>query len=264
MKSIAFIGAGNMGEAIIKGLIGNYADIDIGIYEIDINRQKILHKKYHTSTLNSYSDINNFDCLVLAVKPQSFSNILPELNKIIDSKLVIISIAAGITISFIQKFFPYNPIVRVMPNTPSLLGFGMSGIAYSENCSIQTKSLTQKIFTSLGEILEVPEKLINPITAISGSGPAYFYLLADIFAKKAEKLHLNYNDALLLVSKTMEGAAKMLLKKHCCPDDLIKKVASKGGTTETALNVLRNSSLPDIIEETILSAKNRADELAVE
>lgn len=257
-----FIGAGNMGEAIIKGLLTTFSTSDIGILEKNKSRAKYIVNTYKTKQLVDSKKINEYQICILAVKPQIMETVLDGLKGIINDNILIISIAAGITIANIQHYLPNNKIVRVMPNTPALINEGISGISFSKSCTKQDKATTTQIFEQIGKVLIVPEELINSVTALSGSGPAYFYHLADIFAKEASSIGLSYDDSLLLVCQTMLGSAKMMLQANENPSDLITKVKSPGGTTEAALKVLQSHTLSDIIKQTLLAAKNRGDELA--
>ncbi|OGI10924.1 MAG: pyrroline-5-carboxylate reductase [Candidatus Margulisbacteria bacterium GWF2_35_9] len=261
-SKVCFIGAGNMGEALIKGLLQTTSPSDIGVYETNTDRAEYISKTYSIILLNSMVPINDYRICVLAVKPQVINTVMDKLKEFLDPKVLLISIAAGVKIDRIKGFFPKNKIIRVMPNTPALINEGISGISFSENCTEKDKLLACKIFEKIGKTLIIPEGKMNALTAISGSGPAYFYHLADVFAKAASSMGLSYNDGLLLISQTMLGASKMLLNSTEHPSDLIVKVKSPGGTTEAALNILQSQGLSDIITKSVLAAKNRGEELA--
>ena len=261
-KKICFIGAGNMGEALIKGLSGDKSAFQIGILETNAERRAYIKKIYKVNVLKNIQDINNYEICLIAVKPQTVHQIIPDLAAIINTKILIVSIAAGLTIDFYKRYLPRNKIVRVMPNAPALINEGMSGICFSQNCSGKDKKIVTGVFENVGDILCVKEDLMNSVTALSGSGPAYFFYLADSFAKEARGIGLNYADALHLTGKTMLGAAKMLLQAQKTPAELIKMVASPKGTTEAALKLLQTPQISAIIKNTLLGAKKRAEELS--
>ena len=261
-QKICFIGAGNMGEALLKGLLQTMDAGNIGILEKNKERAALINQTYKTTIINNKKELAVYDTCILAIKPQVMESVLQDLSGAINEKTIIISIAAGITIPGIQTHFPNNKIVRVMPNTPALINEGISGISFSNNCNNTDKETAVKIFEKIGKTLIVPEALINSVTAVSGSGPAYFYHLANVFATNATDIGLNYQDALLLVCQTMLGASKMMIETQENPADLITKVKSPGGTTEAGLNILQSQALSDIIMQTLVAAKTRGDELA--
>ncbi len=259
--TIGFVGAGNMGEALIKGALTYIPAQNIGFMESSQERKTYISQTYKINCLASYEQLNAYDICILAIKPQTVPEIVETLSKSLSAKTLIVSIIAGISIDYFKKYFPESKIIRVMPNTPCLINEGMSGLSFSSNCKASDKKVVSNLFKQVGEVLTVKEQLINSVTALSGSGPAYFYYIADVFAQEAHALGVNYQEALKLVCQTMLGSAKMLLSTDKTPQELIKMVTSKGGTTEAALKVLKSSSVSDIISDTILAAKKRAEEL---
>jgi pyrroline-5-carboxylate reductase len=258
--TIAFIGAGNMGEALIKGISSN-SNYSIAALEVNKERQSYLEKTYPLTIISDYKDLKDYDTIVIAIKPQTISAHFSEIAPYIKKDSAVISIAAGISMRFYRQFLSTNPLIRVMPNTPSLINLGMSGISYSDNCTNEHKQITKDLFNQVGKTLVVPEDKINAVTALSGSGPAYFYSFVDHFATQAASVDIDYNDALLLITQTMLGAAKMIQTQDKSPKELITMVASPGGTTEAALNSLDESTISDIIKKVINSAHSRALEL---
>ncbi|MDD5455529.1 MAG: pyrroline-5-carboxylate reductase [Candidatus Margulisbacteria bacterium] len=261
-KKICFIGAGNMGEALIKGLGRDKSAFQIGIFDTNKERTAVIKKNYKVAILKTVLEINEYEICILAIKPQTVHEVIGELSSFLKKNVLLVSIAAGLTIGFYKKYFPQNRIARVMPNTPALINQGMSGICFSADCSLQHKKIVSKIFENVGDILPIEEKLMNSVTALSGSGPAYFFYFADVFAREALEIGLNYNDALHLISKTMLGAAQMILRNKQTPAELVSMVTSPKGTTEAALKVLQASEISAIIKDTLLGAKKRAEELS--
>ncbi len=262
-KSICFLGAGNMGEALIKGCLSSMNKNEIGFIETNEQKTKYICDTYKINKLTSFQEINDYKTLIIAIKPQSVPSVITELSSTVSTDIIIVSIAAGITIGYYQKHFPSNKIIRVMPNTPCLINKGISVISLDENCSKYDESLVEKIFLSTGKVLFMPESKINAVTAISGSGPAYFYHLADTYAKEASSIGLDYDDALQLITNTMLGSAEMILQSNKKTDELIAQVRSPGGTTEEALKKLQINELSQIIKESITAANNRASELSL-
>lgn len=263
MKKIGFIGTGNMAQAMIKGLKKSlYKNC---IYGFDKNTE-ILNNvvvKYKINKCKSIFDlVKNSNIIIVAVKPHNIREVLEEIKNIITKNNLLISIAAGIPIKFIQKRAGKIPIVRVMPNTPSLIGEG--ACAYSLNKYVKKYHLND-IEAILGSFCKVVFKLdeskLNAVTALSGSGPAYFFFFVESMIKAAENLKIPKNIAIKLISQTMFGAAAMLLKGIGGPEELRIKVTSKGGTTEKAINFLKEKNVDKLIKKALYLAKKRADEL---
>lgn len=262
-KQICFLGAGNMGEALIKGVSKSFPEYQLFFVEQSQERITYIKNNYPLVSLLELNKINNCHFLILAIKPQSLATLLPLLTKTITNpNLVIVSILAGATLKKFKTFFPNNQIIRVMPNTPALLGEGMIALSPSTDCSKLSLEQTVQIFSSLGRTEVVNEDLQNIVTALSGSGPAYFYHIADLLATECQSYGLSYAQALTMSAQTMLGAAKMLLASNEPASSLITKVCSPGGTTEAGLKQLQRPILNQILKDTIKSAKIRADELS--
>lgn len=261
--SLGFLGGGNMGEALIRAAT-HIPNIKIGVFEKNAERVAFLRKKYVSglTILSAPTDLGTYDAIVIAVKPQQFKEAAATLKDHVDPGKLIISIAAGIPLSTIASSFAGCACVRVMPNTPALIGEGMTGIAFGAGITPDQKQFVTALFSAIGLVESVPERLINAITAVSGSGPAYFYHLVDVMATQAERLGLTHDVALKLVTQTMIGAAKMIQKNEQTPTELIKQVSSPGGTTEAAMKVLLASDLSQIWQKTFQAATNRAEELS--
>lgn len=261
---LCIFGAGNMGEALLKGILQSMPASQIGVIEKNSERAAYIKNKYEVALLTDYKKLKDYTMLILCIKPQTFLDLDEEFVKNLDKSCLVISILAGTTIKSLKKVFATQPIARVMPNTPALINEGMSAICFSDNCSSLQQETSCKIFSSVGKVVTVNEKQLNAITAISGSGPAYFFAIADYFAQEAKDIGLEYKLSLELITQTMLGSAKLIQTQNKTPIELIKQVASPGGTTEAALKTLHASTISDIIRDTINSAKNRADELSGE
>ncbi|MEI7942640.1 MAG: pyrroline-5-carboxylate reductase [Candidatus Riflemargulisbacteria bacterium] len=261
--SICFIGAGNMGEALIKGCLNSISADNLGFLEANALKADYICKTYNIKRLSSFSEISNYETLIIAIKPQNTPSVIKDLIPTINKDTLLVSIVAGITIDYYQKHFPPLKIIRVMPNTPCLINKGISVICASDNCTENEKNIVGEIFSSTGKVMFMEENKINAVTALSGSGPAYFYHIADTYAKQAQSLGLDYNEALSLITNTMLGSAEMILQSKDSIEDLIAKVRSPGGTTEAALKKLQIEELNIIIKASISAANNRATELSL-
>ena len=250
-----------MGEALIKGCLTSINADSLAFLESNNQKAELISKTYNIKRLSSFSDINNYKTLIIAIKPQSIPSILKDLVATVDKDTLIVSIVAGVTISYYQKHFPLHKIIRVMPNTPCLINKGISVISLGEKCTENEKTIVSSIFSNTGKVMFMEESKINAVTAISGSGPAYFYHLADTYAKQAQDLGLPYADALFLITNTMLGSAEMILQSTRSIEELITQVRSPGGTTEAALKKLQTEELSIIIKDSITAANTRAIEL---
>lgn len=262
-NSICFLGAGNMGEALIKGCLTSIPADKLGFLETNHQKADFICQTYNIKRLSSFSDINKYKTLIIAIKPQGIPLIIKDLAPAINKDTLIVSIAAGVTINYYKKHFPLNKIIRVMPNTPCLINKGISVISADDKCSVTEKDIVTKIFSVTGKVMFMEENNINAVTALSGSGPAYFYHFADTYAKQAQELGLTYADALFLITNTMLGSAEMILQSEDSIETLITKVRSPGGTTEAALKKLQTQELAFIIKESIKAANDRAAELSL-
>jgi pyrroline-5-carboxylate reductase len=263
LNSICFLGAGNMGEALIKGYKTTATpNADIGFLETNEERADYIQKTYQLKRVFAYEELNNYQILIVGVKPQVFTSIVSDLSKFLSKDIVIVSVVAGTTIKYYKKYFKKNKIIRVMPNTPCLIQKGISVVSACKDCSDADINPVKKILSSFGDILFMKEEKMNAVTALSGSGPAYFYHILDVFAKQAKDIGINYNDALFLITKTMLGSAEMVLGTNKPIEELIAQVKSPGGTTEAALKKLQKKDLNTIIKKSLQAAYKRANELS--
>ena len=268
MAKIGFIGAGNMAEAIIKGIIDAkiYKSKDIIVSDIRPQRVKVLCKKYKvTSAADNCKLAKTATILVLSVKPQNMRDVLTEIKDAVAKNLLIVSIAAGITTKRIQKVLGNVAAIRVMPNTPALIGQGAAAIYATKKAKSKLAQVV-RIFSAVGLAVTVDnEKLIDAVTAVSGSGPAYFFLLMEEMIKSAQKLGLKKDLAEKLVLQTAKGAGLLAvdaLKRRQTPDVLRKNVTSPGGTTEAAMKVFSKRNFEKTALDALRAAAERSRQLS--
>ncbi len=265
-KRLAIIGAGAMGSALVRGLIQSEklkAD-QIVASDIDEERLKQLQPFGVQTTNDNKLAVQQSDVALLCVKPQVMDEVLAEISPAVDPKKhCVISIAAGIPISRLESALPEGtPVVRVMPNTPAQVLAGASAIALGTNATELHRQIAHEIFSAVGLVIDVPEKLIDAVTALSGSGPAYVFVFAEALADAGVNLGLPRAVALKLAAQTLLGAAKMLLETGKHPAELKDMVTSPGGTTIAALSVLERKAFRGAIIEAVAVAHQRAKELA--
>lgn len=263
-KRIGFIGAGNMATAIINGILSNGAKDASELYVFDLDAAKLdIMAKKGINIASSCSELAaKNDIIVLAVKPQNYDEVLADIRDSVDEKKVIVTIAAGISIEYVRKGLGKNcPAVRVMPNTPLLLGKGASAVCRSENISDEDFEEAKKMFALSGDVAILPESQMNAVIAVNGSSPAYVYLFAKAMLDYAVSVGIERDAAFSLICKTFEGSAEMLRSSGDSPEVLIEKVSSKGGTTIEALKVLNDRNVPEAIFDAMAACTKRAEEL---
>ena len=263
MKKIGFIGAGNMATAIIKGLIAqnNSAD-NISVYDLSEEKCDIMRAMGVSVAPSSPDVVKESDIIVLAVKPQHYSDVLEEIKPYVTETKTFVSIAAGISISYVQNALGCScPTVRVMPNTPLLLKKGASALCPSDNIGEEEKQVVYDMFAGSGVCEYITEDHMNEIISVNGSSPAYIYLFAKSMADYAQSCGIDYDKAMNLICATLEGSAAMLRESGDTPDVLIQKVSSKGGTTIAALDVLRERGFAESITDAMKACTKRAEEL---
>ena len=266
-KIVTFIGAGNMARSLIAGLISDHSDFTIRVS--DPSEQVLDSIKRYWPSVITFRDNNeaaiDSDLVVLAVKPNYIQHVCHEIKtQIKEDQPLVISIAAGIRLQNINTWLGNElPVVRCMPNTPALVQAGASGMAANMHVTTEQKSMAEQILRAVGLVLWFDDETsLDAVTATSGSGPAYYFLVMEAMQKAAIKLGLNEKEARLLVLQTAMGAAKLALESNDSPATLRKNVTSKGGTTEAALNVLNEGHLVNLFEQAMTAANDRSIELA--
>jgi len=261
-KEIGLIGIGNMGTALLSGIINSEVEKNdnIIIYDID---QKLLNEKAKEFDVdyaqNVKAIIQESKYIIIAVKPQVIDIVLDEIGSLVNENKVIISIAAGISISHIQKFIKNKiGIVRVMPNTPALIREGASVIATNDIIKSKDLDYVKKIFDAVGIVITMDEKYFDAVTGLSGSGPAYIYIIIEALSDGGVKMGLPRDIALKLAAQTILGSAKMYLKTGKHPGILKDMVTSPGGTTITALHELEKGKLRSTLISAVEAATNKS------
>ena len=264
MKKIGFIGAGNMATAIIDGILRNDpASADsITVFDVMAEKLEIMSKKGVSTTVSAKNVVEISDITVLAVKPQNYAEVLESIKEAVNPNKVIVTIAAGISTDYIAKAVECEcPMVRVMPNTPLLLGVGATAVS-RRNISDEDFKYVYDMFANGGVVEILDESQMNSVIAVNGSSPAYIYLFAKAMVDYAQKEGIAYDAALKLVCATLKGSAEMLENSGDTPDILIKKVSSPGGTTLKALEKLDEKDFYNSVIEAMDACTKRADELS--
>ncbi|MEJ5300112.1 MAG: pyrroline-5-carboxylate reductase [Thermodesulforhabdaceae bacterium] len=262
---IGFIGTGNMGRALIEGIIkkGVFSSESIVAYDVIKEKVKELSELFGIRHCNSLEDlVATSNVIIIAVKPQNMEELLRDLKALIKGTPLIISIAAGITIKFLEERLPEGiPIVRVMPNTPALVLQGASALARNRHVTDDTMKLALDIFKSVGTALEVEEKLLNAVTGLSGSGPAYVLLFLEALTDAGVLMGIPRPMARELVISTVLGTAELAKQRDLHFAALKDMVTSPAGTTIHGLKVMEENGLRGIIMKAVERATERADEL---
>lgn len=264
-SNICFIGGGNMAQALIGGLISRgLPPTRITVSDpVEQIRQLLQEKEVHV-TQDNVAAIKNADVVVLAVKPQVLATVLRPLKGLLSDKLVI-SIIAGAEIQTISNLIDSNRIVRVMPNTPALVQTGAHGIYANDVVGFSDRELTSQILAATGLTIWVnSEAQIDAVTAVSGSGPAYFFYLMGSMIRAGKNLGLDEKVATALTLQTALGAAQMAITSSNTPSELRKNVTSPNGTTQAALEVFDRAQISQNIQSALAAAQKRSQELAQE
>lgn len=263
---IAIIGCGNMGMAFARSFIQYDLVKKDNLLLIEKNEERSAslqsaREGIVVSTINT--QIGDYDLVILSVKPQDFGSISVELKQVLKHDQVVLSIMAGITIERIQNELNHQLVVRAMPNTPAMLGMGITGFTAAEGISFSKLLKIENLINATGRSVFIEdESMIDAVTALSGSGPAYFYYIVKHMVDAGKKMGFDEGMAQLLVKQTMLGAYHLINNAEKDLDDLIKAVASKGGTTEAALRTFEESKLSEGLINGILAAEKRAKELS--
>ncbi|MCX7793266.1 MAG: pyrroline-5-carboxylate reductase [Thermodesulfovibrionales bacterium] len=261
---IGFIGGGNMAEALIRGILrsSSIKPNDIIVSEPRQERRRYLSETYSIKTTASNRETAELSrIIILAVKPQNMDVVLDEIKDLMSTEKVIVSVAAGIRISYIRSRLGTDRIIRVMPNTPALIGEGISVYSLCECFTGTEVNIVKEILMSVGKVISLPEKYMDAVTALSGSGPGFIAYFVEAMIEGGIKAGLPEDVATELTLQTISGTSK-LLETGLSPKKLREMVTSPGGTTLAGLNVLNSRDFKGLIAEMILAAKKRAEELA--
>ncbi len=264
-KEVGIIGGGNMGEVLVSGLItGNLVHAEhITVSDVDMERRIYLTKKYGIATTeNNEEALTGADIVILAVKPQSMGEVVAGISNSIDESQLVISIAAGISTKFIEDYLGKGiHVIRVMPNTPALIGEGAAAIAGGKHVTAEELGIAQQIFDSIGISVTVKEDLIDAVTGLSGSGPAYVFTIIEALSDGGVNMGLARDTSLKLAAQTLLGAAKLCIESGKHPAQLKDMVTSPGGTTIAGLKALEDGKLRSTLMTAVEVATRRSKEL---
>jgi pyrroline-5-carboxylate reductase len=266
-NKIGFIGGGNMASSLISGLIASgHAPGQIWVSDINADTLKTLAANLNVNTSASNDAvINAVDVVVLAVKPQALSAVAKSAAALIQQKKsLVVSIAAGINQSSLSRWLGADTaIVRCMPNTPALVLTGATALHANNKVTAEQRDLAENILRSVGIALWVEDEAeLDAVTAVSGSGPAYYFLLMEAMEKAALELGLSKMTARLLVQQTALGAAKIALESSESPEQLRKRVTSPGGTTQQAIETFQQGGFTELVSKALHAARDRSIEMS--
>ncbi|MFE8884256.1 pyrroline-5-carboxylate reductase [Pseudarthrobacter enclensis] len=268
---IAFLGCGSMNEAILGGLVEagtNPADIVATVRRAE--RAAELAERYHGITAiageeepdNNRQAAKGSDVVILGVKPVGIADMAREISPALSPGTVVVSVAAAVSIAQLEAALPPGqPVIRTMPNTPSRLGRGVISVSPGTHCTPEQLQAVKDLLQGAGTVVEVPEEQVDALSAISGSGPAYAFYLAEAMASAGEELGLDRELAVLLARETVAGAGFMLAEPGADPSALRKSVTSPNGTTERAIATFDEQGIPSIIAAGARAAADRAAEI---
>jgi pyrroline-5-carboxylate reductase len=266
-SKITFIGGGNMARSLIGGLVATgISNKDISVSEPKADLRETLTKDFGVNALEeNASAVMGANVIVLAVKPQILQEVVTPLGSLVaKARPLLISVAAGVTCSSIERWIGGDPaLIRVMPNTPALIGAGISALYANSNVGVDQRALAEKIVTAVGKTVWIEEEsLMDAVTAVSGSGPAYFFYVMQAIHDAAVREGLDTETARVLSLETALGAARLALASTEDPGKLQAQVTSPGGTTEAAIKILDDSGVRDTLQQAVSAARARGGELA--
>lgn len=263
--NIGFIGSGKMASAIIKGLIKSGFAKPENLIATQAETEGVEEKSKDLGIriiLDNKPLVEKSDIIFIATKPNQVEGVLKEISPLITADKLVVSIAAGVTTGFIESNLPAGTrVIRVMPNTPALVNEGMSGICGGKSAKADDLEYIQKMLSTIGKCIIVDESQIDIVTAISGSGPAFFYKVINDIARAGEKLGLDYEKSLLLSIQTAIGSAKMALNRTVSMEELISNVATKGGCTRVGVDCMEEEKSEKLFFDVIKSTTEKAHAL---
>jgi pyrroline-5-carboxylate reductase len=263
---LVFLGAGNMAEALVSGLVAcnRWSRKHMVVTDIAPERRARFVQKFNVQALdNNAAAVADAEVVVLAVKPQMLPEVLAGIRTALPADALVLSIAAGITTAKIENLLGGRVrVVRAMPNTPALVGCGVAAICGGRNTKPADMDVAENLLSATGEVVRVDESAMDAVTAVSGSGPAYVFYLMEAMLEAARQLGLPGDVARKLVYTTVKGSAELILQHGVPPEELRARVTSKGGTTAAAIEVKDRREVKAAIIEAVLAAHRRAGELA--
>lgn len=265
-SKVVFVGAGNMAEAMVSGMTAAEFCAPEKIVMTDIRPDRLagLAEEYGVRVSgDNRAAVRDAEIVVLAVKPQMMKDVLADIAPALREETLVISIAAGVSCAAVEAALGgRRRVVRVMPNMPALIGQGASAVAAGACADEADLEVAEAILGCVGLTVRADEKDMDAITALSGSGPAYVFYLLEAMLAAAGRMGLEPETARLLALKTVEGAARLMTDTGEAPDELRRKVTSKGGTTEAAIQVMEQAGVRDAVMDALLAAQKRAAELS--
>lgn len=264
MFKIGIIGCGNIGEAIVRGIInsGKIKSTQIIVSDIDPDRVESVVEKYNVAgTTSNTRVIENSEIIFLSVKPKDLEKTILPVKDAFNNKNIIISVLAGVKISKLKNLIPKATVVRIMPNTPVLVGEGAIGVSFEKDINSSKKEELIDILRSMGVVVEVDENLMDAVTGLSGSGPAYVFMFIEGLIQGGIKEGLSYKQAKELAVQTVLGSAKLIKEMGDHPSVLRDKVSSPAGTTIYALHKLEEKGLKDAVISAVSEATKRSRDL---
>jgi len=261
---VGLIGVGVMGEALISGLVSSrFPKAQIVFTEKRSERSREISSKYGAREVELSELVKSSDVILLVVKPQDLGELLASISDGLNKKALLVSFAAGKTTKFIaEKVGSKAAVIRVMPNTPTLIGLGMAAISIGESVSQEQSKFVTDFLATCGKVISIDENLQDAVTAVSGSGPAYFFAFVEEMIKSGTSLGLTNEQASTLAIQTIVGSAAMLEQSGKSATALRENVTSPNGTTAAALKVFSEANLGGIIERAMTAARDRSQELA--
>src|SRR5690606_15382785 len=266
-KTIAFIGAGSMAEAMISGIVaaGKVPSQQISVTNrANLKRLQELEAKYKINGLTrKHLNLQNVDIIVLAMKPKDADDALQSIKESLQPSQLVLSVLAGISTTYMEQYLPEGQqVIRVMPNTSSKIGESATGISAGTNTTNENMTLTKELLKSIGEVYEIPEEHMDIFTGVAGSGPAYFYYLMEHMEETAKKFGLQEKMARDIIAQTIVGAAKMIQQQDEQPHVLRENVTSPNGTTAAGLAALDHNGGGKAISQAIKHAALRSHEIS--
>jgi pyrroline-5-carboxylate reductase len=263
-KKIGFIGGGAICEALLGGLI-NKEIVDPGlvsVHDVVPERLQYLKQRFDIHAHGSGKQVvKTSDILFLTVKPQVMGKVLPEIGAQVSRQTLVVSVAAGITLASIEQHMPEVPVIRVMPNTPVAVGAGMTAVARGTYATEESAQLVAALFSSVGRSVIVDESMMDAVTGLSGSGPAFMFLMLDALSDAGVRVGFPRQTAKLLAAQTMMGAAKMMLDTGEHPAQLRDMVTSPSGTSIAGVHVLEEKAVRAALIDAVVAATNRSREM---
>lgn len=269
LPRIAILGAGSMGGAILSGLVESGAAIE-GIAATNRTEAKagplrslrgVTSLSQETTPDANRAVLRGARLVLVGVKPAMVPDLLRQISDALEPEALVVSLAAGVTVATMEELVPQT-VFRTMPNTPSIVQRGVTGLAAGTRASAEDTAMVRALFETVGAVVEVPEEQINALSAISGSGPAYVYFLIERLTEAARDLGFDDAQARLMVEQTFLGASLLLDRSRVGPDELRRRVTSPNGTTERAIAVMEQADLTSMFTRAAASAIARADEMA--